>query len=207
VAGILENKFLNQLTHDLKAPDGEALSMEAIKMLNVLGVIFIIFVVFMAIAGIGHISYMDRKNRTGKIPIGPFEPFPRTNANVKMPKVKPAKMSRIFELTPQQIKEWRKARMAEGQKRYGDRDLKRYNLVDVTEELLDCLNILERFDNRARHQNFTDDIILSNAINSTKDNLIEAISTAIKQCAFLDELLPDEMCTDENGDERIWWPK
>jgi hypothetical protein len=108
-------------------------------------------------------------------------------------------MKRLHELTPQQIEEWRKARLAWGQTIYGNRDLQRYNAVDVMEELLDCINILERFENRAKHQGFKTGFY-------DKNRLVGAINEAIIWLRSLDARLPDEMCTDENGGKRIWWP-
>jgi hypothetical protein len=108
-------------------------------------------------------------------------------------------MLRLHQLTPEQIEAWRQARMAEGQKIYGDRDLKRYNCVDVMEELLDCLNILERLDNRAQHQGFDANIYEIR-------RLITQVGDAILCLRSLDNRLPDSMCTDENGGQRIWWP-
>jgi len=60
-------------------------------------------------------------------------------------------MKRLHEILPTDLENWKRERARVGQLKYGDRDTKRYNLVD------------------------------------------------------LDELLPDELCTDENGGERIWW--
>ena len=44
-------------------------------------------------------------------------------------------MKRLHEIAPTELEEWKRERMRVGQTKYGDRDTKRYNLVDVAEEL------------------------------------------------------------------------
>ncbi len=87
------------------------------------------------------------------------------------------------------------------QLKYGDWDTKRYSLVDVAEELLDVLNILERFENRARAQGYEIDYNQQMRLRKIKDDVFSDLA----RVRNLDELLPDELCTDENGGERIWW--
>jgi|GEM_PF-6905341 hypothetical protein len=109
-------------------------------------------------------------------------------------------IKRLHELTFWDIYQWQEARMNEGQKRYGDRDTKRYNLVDVMEELLDAMNILDRFKNRAKLQGY--DL-------ASEHSKIFAIQTdifrAMQRISNLDKSLPSDICTDENGGARIWW--
>ena len=109
-------------------------------------------------------------------------------------------MKRLHEITPTELEEWKRERMRVGQLKYGDRDTKRYNLVDVVEELLDALNILERFENRARVQGYVD---YNQQMRLRR--IREDVVSDLARVRSLDELLPDELCTDENGGERIWW--
>lgn len=111
-------------------------------------------------------------------------------------------MFRIFKLSNYFIEQWRQERMRVGQTRYGNRDLKRYNLVDVTEELLDALNIMERMVNRGKYFQKGFYSVLKRHISCYK--IEETINEAILLIRELDKNLPDEFCTDENGDERIW---
>ena len=110
-------------------------------------------------------------------------------------------MKRLHTLTAAELNAWRQERMRIGQQTYGDRDTGRYNLVDVVEELLDVLNILERFENRAKVQGYE--------LTFTERQLIKEIRKLIDDAMvclmLLDEELPDRLCADENGGERIWW--
>ena len=110
-------------------------------------------------------------------------------------------MKRLHKITPGELKEWKQERMRVGQLKYGDRDTKRYSLVDVAEELLDVLNILERFENRARAQGYEIDYNQQMRLRKIKDDVFSDLA----RVRSLDEILPDELCTDENGGERIWW--
>lgn len=101
------------------------------------------------------------------------------------------------------IEDWRKERMKVGQLRYGDRDLKRYNLVDIVEELLDALNIMERMINRSnvyKNNGYGNTLKFGSAYEDFK----EKISNALSLVNDIDKLLPDDFVTDENGDDRIW---
>jgi hypothetical protein len=110
-------------------------------------------------------------------------------------------MKRLHEITSAELEEWRQERARVGQLKYGDRDTKRYNLVDVMEELLDVLNILERFENRAKAQGYEFNRLELYCIKSTE----RRVRDIIKRLFALDEELPDSLRTDENGGERIWW--
>lgn len=110
-------------------------------------------------------------------------------------------IKRLHKITLAELEEWRQERMRVGQLKYGDRDTKRYSLVDVAEELLDVLNILERFENRARAQGYEIDYNQQMRLRKIKDDVFSDLA----RVRSLDELLPDELCTDENGGERIWW--
>ena len=109
-------------------------------------------------------------------------------------------MKRLHKITSAELEEWKRERMRVGQLKYGGRDTKRYNLVDVVEELLDALNILERFENRARVQGLAD---YNQQMRLRR--IREDVVSDLAMVRSLDELLPDELCTDENGGERIWW--
>ena len=111
-------------------------------------------------------------------------------------------MKRLHTLTAAELNAWRQERMRIGQQTYGDRDTGRYNLVDAAEELLDALNILERFENRARAQGYELDFEQLTNFKALKIYTANAIEAA----KDLDNTLPDSLCTDENGGARIWWP-
>lgn len=110
--------------------------------------------------------------------------------------------NRLYKLSDKDIEKWRKARMEFGQKKYGERDLKRYNLVDVMEELLDCLNILDRMEHRAEVQfDESSKKYIEKIINkSIRDN----VNLTIKSVLAADQLIIDSFCTDDNGDKRIY---
>ena len=99
---------------------------------------------------------------------------------------------RLHQLTDEQIHEWRMARLEHGRKKYGDRHLKRYNLVDLVEELLDALNIVEFYEERVKG-------------TMPVDELKQMINYCIKSAKTLDQFTSRENCTDEEGGERIWW--
>jgi len=103
-------------------------------------------------------------------------------------------LKRLHELTDEQVHEWRMARLEYGRQKYGDRHLKRYNLVDLMEELLDALNIVEFVNERAGH------VPKMALIEKTIKDLILALP-------IVDKHIKDEHCTDEEGGERIWWSK
>lgn len=110
---------------------------------------------------------------------------------------------RLHELTPEQIEQWRQARLEAGQSRYGDAHLQRYGLVDVMEELLDASNILTLFMDRVREGMVSD---------TQRAEIAMRVYTAKVSLGFvanlisgLDSIVPDELCTDERGGARIWW--
>src|SRR5690625_2662623 len=108
---------------------------------------------------------------------------------------------RLHELTPEQIEEWRRRRAEVGRRKYGDAHLQRYGLVDVMEELLDAQNIVELLVNRILGTDH------AAAVNAQAGVL--AIRSALWEMAYelqnLDKLLPDHVCSDEQGGERVWW--
>ncbi len=121
------------------------------------------------------------------------------------------KSFRLYNVTRTELEDWRRKRMEIGQLEYGDRDLKRYNLVDVVEELLDVVNIMERFENRLITKygslenadlfcKYNDFIIRVNRIKNGANELI-------KEVKYLDRYIKWEDSTDENGGERIWLNK
>lgn len=110
---------------------------------------------------------------------------------------------RLHELTQKQFEQWRQARFDAGQSRYGDAHLQRYGLVDVMEELIDADNILALFVDRVREGMVTD---------TQRDEIAARLYTAKVVLGFLaslilslDSVVPDDLCTDERGGERIWW--
>ena len=105
-------------------------------------------------------------------------------------------MKRLHELNNEQLKEWVKARKEVGREEYGDAHLKRYNLVDVVEELIDAYIILELFHEKMEIYGVNYPIPDKNEI---RNNLYQLIIKLQK----LDEFIPDKACTDNT--HRIWW--
>lgn len=112
-------------------------------------------------------------------------------------------MQRLCEMSREQIDEWRDSRQSAGCKKYADKHLQRYGAVDIMEELLDAENILNLLYDRVRRAEISPaylEVVLLNIIkfgtNLTKiqDELLN-----------LDECLDDNVCTDEQGGNRIWW--
>lgn len=108
-------------------------------------------------------------------------------------------MIRLHELNRKQIMKWQVARQDAGTEKYGDDHLKRYGLVDVMEKLLDAKNILMKLHDRLLHDDEIENIDDIQA-------LIKLINMDIEAIKEFDELLPDKVCTDEKGGDRIWWP-
>lgn len=100
---------------------------------------------------------------------------------------------RLHQLTDKQIHEWRMARLEYGRQKYGDRHLKRYNLVDLVEELLDALNILEFAEERTGKKGASFGLVKN------------YVKKCIYVCRSIDRFIKEENCTDEEGGERIWW--
>ena len=110
---------------------------------------------------------------------------------------------RLHDLEVEDITAWRLERLRIGQQRYGDNDVKRYNLLDVMEELLDSVNILERMRNRAVHEERSQEFIEN--LDKGISDIMDSIISAIEEVVSLDKKLPDDFCTDENGENRIWY--
>lgn len=105
-------------------------------------------------------------------------------------------MKRLHELNGEQLKHWVKARKEAGREEYGDAHLKRYNLVDVVEELIDAYIILELFEDRMEKEDINYPVPDKNFIKHRIYKLINYLQE-------LDEKVPDKACTDNTN--RIWW--
>ncbi len=105
-------------------------------------------------------------------------------------------MKRLYELTKKEINEWREERQRVGNEKYGREHLRKYNLVDVMEELLDAINILNLFHERMEKQNINYPVPDKNWLQKDIQSLIEYIQR-------LDKMIPDKVCTDNTY--RIWW--
>lgn len=110
-------------------------------------------------------------------------------------------IKRLHKITSAELEEWKRERMRVGQLKYGDSDLKRYGMVDIVEELMDAANILVRFENRAKVQGYEFAPWQTESIERLKAGINEAFRAVVA----LDQNIPDSLCTDENGGERIWW--
>jgi hypothetical protein len=110
-------------------------------------------------------------------------------------------MKRLHKLCRRDMEKWKQARQNVGTLRYGDSDLQRYGLVDVTEELLDALNIIDRMINRLKVQN----VELLTERSYKLERIQFQIWELVEQVATEDKCFPDKVCTDDQGGERIWW--
>jgi len=108
---------------------------------------------------------------------------------------------RLFELDMDEIlSAWKNARSSMGKREYGDDHLKRYNLVDVVEELLDAIIILERLlDRQVKSGVITEEFV------DEVCTVIYQIEVAVELCNYLDRMLEDKVVTDELGGDRVWF--
>src|SRR5690606_33904211 len=110
-------------------------------------------------------------------------------------------LRRLHQLSDRELEEWQEARKAVGWEKYGESSYRRYNLVDVMEELMDAEVILDRFEERLQRQGFT--------LFSDRYMKLMAIRDCLAQAKALirrlDFSLPGSVCTDEMGGKRIWW--
>lgn len=121
-------------------------------------------------------------------------------------------MRRLYQLSGRELEEWQEARKAVGWEKYGESSYRRYNLVDVMEELMDAEVILERFQERLMLEQAGENGATVWATLSPVDKrTLEEIRLRIREAKFLlqqlDRVIPDHACTDEAGGERIWWNK
>lgn len=110
-------------------------------------------------------------------------------------------LRRLHHLKSSDFREWIQARKEAGQKRYGDAHLKRYGLVDIAEELQDSLIVMELFLDRLTKQGIKVQPELKEMIVAFSG----LVGMALSALLAIDEDLPDEVCTDECGGDRIWW--
>jgi hypothetical protein len=108
-------------------------------------------------------------------------------------------------MTSDEFDEWVEKRKEWGSNKYGDDHKERYTVLDEMEEILDLLHI---------HEKGGKDRILKYALNCDNElakqyilryyNSIKIKAEEIKECLLiLDKMLPDEICSDEKGGERI----
>lgn len=115
-------------------------------------------------------------------------------------------MMRLHQLTSEQIDQWRQARLEAGQAQYSDAHLNRYGLVDIMEEVLDAVNILGLWAERLNKAGFSGkDVTNPDNFVGLLENIIRGIEDVGNWVIELDEYLPDDLCTDERGGNRIWW--
>ncbi|SDM19896.1 hypothetical protein [Halarsenatibacter silvermanii] len=111
---------------------------------------------------------------------------------------------RLGKLTFAELNEWWAERDDTGQREYGNTHLRRYNLVDVIEELMDAGIILERFVDRAERDCNINREVEEKAIEGA-DRLIFVVSALIESVCDLDRSLPEELVSDELGGDRVWF--
>ena len=109
-------------------------------------------------------------------------------------------MKRLHELSVDEILAWTDARARVGRERYKDAHLQRYGLVDVMEELLDAYNILDLFFDRLSRQDQ-----MSVRIRVMRRCAVDFLGALMAGLQEMDKEIPESVCTDEQGGERIWW--
>lgn len=116
-------------------------------------------------------------------------------------------IKRLHELTEDQWQEWFAARKAVGDKKYQDKHKKRYTLTDIVEELMDALVINDKggVDRIMEYAETLEDEVKFQYINQMLILITKELHKTINMIRALDEVLPDEICSDEEGGERIWF--
>lgn len=114
---------------------------------------------------------------------------------------------RLYEITDEQLADWIIERRKIGKEKYGNAHLKRYNLVDVTEELLDAINIMGLFKDRleSTEQNTLSYPFIEEKIKRDHQAIVAMLYNLIFALQELDKYYNDDVCTDEFGGRRIWW--
>lgn len=110
-------------------------------------------------------------------------------------------MKRLHELDCNDLYEWRAARQKVGADKYKDKHLRRYGLVDVMEEILDAKNILQLALDRQIQQG----CYFGTRSLDYFYRILERLTDIKRLLIEYDELFPDNLCTDEEGGDRIWW--
>ena len=110
-------------------------------------------------------------------------------------------MKRLKDIMNWELAEWGKARMEAGREKYHSIDHDRYNLLDVAEELIDAANIVKRLEHH-----LGEELLSRRDVELRLEHLKSSLEHALNDLAYLDRALPDEICNDEEGGDRIWWP-
>jgi len=115
-------------------------------------------------------------------------------------------LKRLHKLSQEEFQEWITKRKIMGSKKYGNAHKKRYTMLDEMEKVLDLEDI---------HQKGGEDRILTYALKQEElnkryimnayDNVRQKADALKEAIIILDRMLPDEVCTDEKGGERIGW--
>ncbi len=112
-------------------------------------------------------------------------------------------MRRLYHIPMVKYREWRRARLDDGQTKYGDAHLQRYGVVDIKEELLDAQNIADLLRDRVTRSD------LSEVGRADVYDAIETLQVGLDKLDYIllriDRSLPHELCTDEQGGHRVWW--
>lgn len=115
-------------------------------------------------------------------------------------------MKRLHELSQEQLEEWITKRRRMGAKKYGDAHKKRYTLLDEMEEVLDLEDIHQKGgSDRILNYALEQDQLKKRYIMSAYDKVRQKADELKEAIFVLDRMLPDEVCTDERGGERIGW--
>lgn len=118
-------------------------------------------------------------------------------------------MRRLHQLTEEELFAWKEARKAVGWQIYGQDSYRRYNLVDVMEEVMDAEVILDRFEERPMREMAPGRLALWYSLLPVDYKTLSRIRFHLAEIKSLlqqlDRAVPDYACTDEAGGERIWW--
>lgn len=110
-------------------------------------------------------------------------------------------MRRFHQLSPDDWEKWRRARDEHGRRKYGSAHLDRYNVVDIAEELLDAHTITDRLMDRVARQGEEAAVRVAFLVASFR----ACVDACMRLLREIDRILPDEVCTDGQGGQRIWW--
>jgi hypothetical protein len=109
-------------------------------------------------------------------------------------------------LSQEELEEWITKRKRMGTKKYGDAHKKRYTLLDEMEEVLDLEDIHRKGgEDRILKYALEQDELKKRYIMNAYDKVREKADELKEAIMVLDRMLPDKVCTDERGGERIGW--
>lgn len=115
---------------------------------------------------------------------------------------------RIKDINNEEFGKWKKKREEMGNREYGDDHLQRYNLLDELEELNDMMHIHEKMLNKVMaYEEETGEKVIDNELYF-RFRLLQDLASKMKETIYkMDLLMPQELCEDDLGGERVGWPE